>query len=224
LTNKKRLLLVVTNHGLINDEPRTGVWFPEFSEPYEVFKNGDVEMTVASPQGGPSPIDPRKFPSAEEIGKVRDALEAMNSTQPLGKFKAEDFDGIFMPGGHGPMFDLAVDPHLKALLADFSTAGKPIGAVCHGPASLLDVPLHEGGTLLKGKRVTGYTRGEDATDALFQFMPFALQDKMTEEGADFVAHEPRAVHVEVDGKLVTGQNPPSAVATAKAFLKVLQEG
>jgi putative intracellular protease/amidase len=218
---KKHLLMVVTSHSDIDGEPGTGVWFPEFSEPYSVFTKAGLEITVASPRGGPSPVDPRRYPSAEDIAGVRDALERMNATRPLARIRESDFDGIFMPGGHGPMFDLAVDPSFKALVRDFWLAKKPVGAVCHGPAALLNVTLDNGSTLLNGRRVTGFTNGEDALDALFKHMPFSLQERMMAEGAVFIEQPPRTAHTETDGMLVTGQNPASAVATADAFLAVL---
>ncbi|TPG16447.1 type 1 glutamine amidotransferase domain-containing protein [Sphingomonas koreensis] len=216
----KRILMVVTSHGDIAGEPTTGVWFSEFSEPFAVFRDAGLDVTVASPKGGPAPVDPRGYPSAGEIADVRDALERLNATRPLSAMNEAGFDGIFMPGGHGPMFDLATDATAKALIAAFWQAGKPVGAVCHGPAALLDVPL-EDGTLLAGRRVTGFTQGEDAADALFAHMPFSLQERMSAEGGNFVEQPPRSVHTETDGNLVTGQNPASALATARAFLAVL---
>ena len=119
------------------------------------------------------------------------------------------------------MFDLAVDPSFKALLRGFWRAGKPVGAVCHGPAAFLNVTLDDGSTLLKGRRVTGFTKGEDALDALFKHMPFSLQERMMAEGAVFIEKPPRTAHTETDGMLVTGQNPASAIVTAEGFLAVL---
>lgn len=216
-----KILMVVTSHGDIDGEPTTGVWFSEFFEPFEIFRKAGCDITVASPRGGPAPVDPRGCPKVEEIVAVRDALERLNATRTLAKMRAADFDGIFMPGGHGPMFDLATDPVLKHLIAAFWAAGKPVGAVCHGPASLLQVDLGDGSTLLHDKRVTGFTKGEDAQDALFAHMPFSLQERMESEGAEFIEGPPRAIHAEIDGLLVTGQNPASAEETARSFLSVL---
>lgn len=216
------ILMVVTSHGDIDDKPTTGVWFSEFSEPFELFREAGVEITVASPRGGPAPVDPRGYPTREEIAGVRDALERLNATERLGRMSADRFDAIFMPGGHGPMFDLAADPTVKQLIAAFWDAGKPVGAVCHGPASLLNVALGDGTTLLRGRRVTGFTKGEDALDALFHSMPFSLEEQMAAEGAIFISQPPRSIHVETDGRLVTGQNPASAKATAETFLAVVR--
>jgi putative intracellular protease/amidase len=198
------------------------VWFTEFSEPFQAFVDGGVEITVASPRGGPAPVDPRGYPKKDEIADVRDALARLNATRPLAAMRASDFDGIFMPGGHGPMFDLAGDPTTKALIAEFWEAGKAVAAVCHGPAALLDVRLSDGSTLLQGRRVTAFTHAEDEVDALFKFMPFSLEARMRAEGAVFVGEPPRAVHTQVAGRLVTGQNPASAEATASVFLSVLE--
>jgi putative intracellular protease/amidase len=216
-----KILMVVTSHGEIDGEPATGVWFSEFSEPFEAFRQAGCDITVASPRGGPAPVDPRGYPKAAEIVAVRDALERLNATRKLARMRAAEFDGIFMPGGHGPMFDLATDATLKGLIADFWAAGKPVGAVCHGPAGLLQVTLAGGSTLLHQRRVTGFTKGEDAQDALFAHMPFSLQERMEAEGAAFIEAPPGAIHAEIDGVLVTGQNPASAEETARAFLSVL---
>ena len=153
---------------------------------------------------------------------MRDALERLNATRPLSKIEPDDFDGIFFPGGHGPMFDLATDQRTKHLIAAFWAQGKPVGAVCHGPAALLGVRI-AGGTLLAGRKVTAFTHGEDAQDALFAHMPFSLQELMTKEGATFIEAAPKMIHTEIDGHLITGQNPASAASTAQAFLSVLRE-
>ena len=220
----KKILMVVTNHGDIEGKPATGIWFTEFSEPFEAFRKAGAAITVVSPKGGPAPIDPRSYPSQADIADVRDALLALNGTLRLSSVNPAGFDGVFFPGGHGPMFDLAVDPAIKKLIAAFWEAGKPVSAVCHGPAALLGVKLPDGSTLLHGRKVTSFTRGEDAADPLFSHMPFSLQERIEAEGANFVEQPPNANHVETDGRLVTGQNPASAKATATAFLDVLAKG
>lgn len=218
---EKSVLMVVTNHGDIDGVPTTGVWFSEFSEPFAALTIAGVRVTIASPRGGPAPVDPRGYPSRDDIAGVRDALAALNATIHLDALDPGLFDGIFIPGGHGPMFDLATHPVTKDHIRSAFEAHKPVAAVCHGPAALLDVRLSDGSTLLHGRRVTGFTRGEDAVDELFARMPFSLQDRMSREGATFVENPPHSVHVEIDGQLVTGQNPASATATAEAFLRVL---
>jgi putative intracellular protease/amidase len=217
----KSVLMVVTSHGDIEGRPTTGIWFSEFAEPFERMREAGVEITVASPRGGPSPVDPRGYPAKDEIVDARDALQQLNATLPLAAVKADDFDGIFIPGGHGPMFDLATDPAIKALIANFWVQDKAVASVCHGPAALLEVVLPGGRTLLSGRRVTGFTHDEDREDALFVHMPFSLQERMTWEGAEFIAGTAHQPHVERDGRLVTGQNPQSAVQVAEAFLDAL---
>lgn len=219
---RPRVLMVVTSHGDIEGVPATGIWFSEFSEPFAVFDAAGAAIAVASPRGGPAPVDPRGYPAKELIADVRDALEILNRTVKLSMVDPGDYDGVFFPGGHGPMFDLAGDATTKTLVAAFWSSGKPVGAVCHGPAALLDVRLSDGSTLLRGRAVTGFTKGEDAADPLFAHMPFSLQERMEREGARFVGQPPKSVHAETDGLLVTGQNPASAAATAQAFLAVLQ--
>jgi putative intracellular protease/amidase len=219
----KKILVVVTSHGDIDGVPTTGIWFSEFSEPFDLLRRSGASIIVASPRGGPAPVDPRGYPSRDKIAESRDALAALNATQHLSRMNAANFDAVFLPGGHGPMFDLATDLTTKRLIAAFWESGKPVGSVCHGPASLLGVALSDGTTLLKGRRVTAFTHGEDAKDALFAHMPFSLQDRMAQEGADFVAGPDHEPHVEVDGRLVTGQNPASATVTAEAFLNIVRQ-
>jgi putative intracellular protease/amidase len=213
-----KVLMVVTSAGEIGGRPTTGVWFSEFAEPYAVLVAAGAEITVASPRGGPAPVDPRGYPSKEDIASVRDALARLNATVRLEAVTSAGFDAVFFPGGHGPMFDLATDAATKALVASFWSEGKAVGAVCHGPAALLGVRLGDGSTLLRGRRVTGFTKAEDAADALFAHMPFSLQERMEAEGAHFLASPPQSAHAEVDGRLVTGQNPASATVTAERFL------
>lgn len=219
-----KILFVTTSHGDVGGLPTTGIWLSEFAEPYAHCVAQGVEVVVASPRGGPAPVDPRGYPATAVIAEYRDALERLNATLPLAGITHDGFDGIFMPGGHGPMFDLATHPALKALIAAFWSAGKPVGSVCHGPASLLEVVLPGGTTLLRGRRVTGFTREEDAQDPLFAHMPFSLQGRMEREGASFVAGPAHQPHVQVDGLLVTGQNPQSGLAAGRAFLQLVEAG
>jgi putative intracellular protease/amidase len=217
-----KILMAVTSAGEVGGRPTTGIWFSEFAEPFAVLVAAGAEITVASPRGGPAPVDPRGYPSKQEIASVRDALARLNATVRLETVTSAGFDALFFPGGHGPMFDLATDATTKALVASFWAEGKAVGAVCHGPAALLGVRLDDGSTLLRGRRVTGFTKAEDALDALFAHMPFSLQERMEAEGAEFLASPPGSAHAEVDGRLVTGQNPASALVTARQFLAVVE--
>jgi putative intracellular protease/amidase len=219
----RKLLVVVTSHGNIDGKPTTGIWFSEFAEPYDVFVEAGIDVTVASPRGGAAPIDPRGYPTIDAIAAAQPAMQRLNATLPLDGLTHEGFDALFFPGGHGPMFDLAGDARVKRLIGDFWQADKPVGAVCHGPAALLDVVLPGGMTLLHGRRVTGFSAAEDAQDALFAHMPFSLEARLRDEAADFSAGPAREPHVEIDGRLVTGQNPASATAVARAFVGVMEE-
>ncbi len=223
MPNGPKILMVVTSHGDIDEKPTTGIWFTEFSEPFATFIKSGATVTVASPKGGPAPVDPRGYPDKEQIASARDALAVLNATVHLSAVAATEFDAVFFPGGHGPMFDLATDQRAKALIREFWESGKPVAAVCHGPAALLDVTLSDGSRLLSGKTVTGFSKGEDAVDALFSHMPFSLEDRMIADGAHYIDQPPKSVHTETDGNLVTGQNPASAQATAEAFLYVLNQ-
>jgi len=220
----KKLLIVVTSHGNIEGKPTTGIWFSEFAEPYEVFVQAGIDVTVTSPRGGAAPIDPRGYPTAADIVAARPAMERLNATLPIDDLQHEPFDALFFPGGHGPMFDLADDRRVKKLVVAFWQAGKPVGAVCHGPAALLNVVLPGGVTLLHGRRATGFSAEEDASDALFAHMPFSLEARMRDEGAAYQAGLARKPHVVIDGRLVTGQNPASAIDVARAFVAVMEGG
>ncbi|MGH6835484.1 MAG: type 1 glutamine amidotransferase domain-containing protein [Candidatus Acidiferrales bacterium] len=207
---------------MLGGKPMTGTWFSEFSEPYTVFREAGLHITVASPKGGPAPIDPRSYPEPSEMTKARDALLGVNGTERLETLNAADFDAIFVPGGHGPMFDLTTDPSLKRLLREFQRANKLISAVCHGPAGLLNVVLDDGSYLLRGRRVTGFSNREEAANVLYKYIPFSLQEALKKQGARYVEREPDESHVEVDDLLLTGQNPYSATALAKRVVEVLR--
>lgn len=221
----RHILIVVTSHGDIEGKPKTGIWFSEFAEPMDIFERAGFTFTVASPRGGPAPVDPRGYPSKETISDGRNALAVLNATEHLENLDVAAFDGVFFPGGHGPMFDLATDLTVKKLIADFWQADKPVGAVCHGPAALLDVRLPDGETLLTGRKATGFSPGEDAKDTLFSHMPFSLSERMKAENCQYVAGPDQQPHVQRDGNLITGQNPASAKITAEAFVeRVVERG
>jgi putative intracellular protease/amidase len=219
-----RVLLVVTSSGMIQGKPMTGVWLNEFAEPFVALAAAGCEITVASPNGGPAPVDPRSYPTAAAIADQRDSLASLNTTMRLADLDADDFDGVFVVGGHGPMFDLATDPATKRLLVAFHVARKPIAAVCHGVAALLGVDLGGGRQLLTGRRVTGFSEAEDRRDPLFQHMPFSLAAALRQVGADYRATAAGEAWVEVDALLVTGQNPASALPAARAFLPLVAAG
>lgn len=216
----KSVLIVLTSHAKLTDEVPTGMWLSEFAEPYEVFLAEGLRVTVASIRGGEAPIDPRSL-NEETAAKWAKAIDAAKQTASVEDMNADDFDGIFIPGGHGTMFDLPDNRTLQALIARFAESGKAVGAVCHGPAALVNVRLSDGTHLVKGKKVTAFTNEEERATGLDRHMPFLLEDKLREAGAEFIAWPKWSDHIETDGKLVTGQNPQSGISIARELVKLL---
>jgi len=222
-----KILMVLTSHDQLGDTGRkTGFWLEEFAAPYFVFRDAGVQLTLASPKGGQPPIDPKsdvpenQTPAMERFKKDTAAQKALSQTVKLAEVKAEDFDTIFYVGGHGPMWDLAESPVSIALLESFYNSGKPLALVCHSPGVLRHV-TYKGAPLVKGKRVTGFTNGEEAAVQLTKVVPFLVEDELTRLGAHFEKKpdwEPFSI---VDGRLVTGQNPASSTSAAEALLNLL---
>jgi putative intracellular protease/amidase len=186
-------------------------------------------MTIASPKGGEAPLDPGSIEmfKSDDIATSFLSKEALwQSTPKLSEFvgKADDFDAVFVPGGHGPMWDLAVDPTSQKLIAEFATKGKVVSAVCHGPAALINVVLPDGKHLLEGKRVTGFSNKEEEQVGLAKVVPYSLEDELKKHAAAYeAAPEPWAPKIVVDGKLITGQNPASSKGVGEAILKAIRE-
>jgi putative intracellular protease/amidase/sugar lactone lactonase YvrE len=218
-----KVLIVTTSHDRFegaNPHP-TGVWLEEFALPYlELWQHG-VEITIASPKGGAMPIDPRSLPTPEQERAWQSAIAASQQTVKLAEVKSTEFDAIFLPGGHGPMFDLPDNPELQQLLREFQADGKIIAAVCHGPAGLVGVTLADGTPLVKDRVLTSYTNSEETAAKLDKEVPFSLEGRLRELGAIFIAHEHKADHIECDGKLITGQNPNSSASIARALVNAL---
>ncbi len=222
-----KILMVLTSHDVLGHTGRkTGFWLEEFAAPYFVFKDAGVDVTLASPKGGQPPIDPKsdlaenQTPAMARFKKDAAAQKALANTVRLVDVKAEDYDTVFYPGGHGPMWDLAEDPASIALLESFYNSGKPIALVCHAPGVLRHVKC-KGVPLVKGKHVTGFTNGEEEEVKLTHVVPFLVEDELLRLGAVFekVANwQPFAI---TDGHLVTGQNPASSTVGAQALLKVM---
>jgi putative intracellular protease/amidase len=220
-----KVLIVTTSHDHFqgaNPHP-TGVWMEEFALPYlELLKNG-VEMTIASPKGGAMPVDPRSLPTPEQEKAWQDAIEASKQTVKLSEVKSTEFNAIFLPGGHGPMFDLPDNSALQQLLREFQEDGKIIAAVCHGPAGLVGATLADGTPLVKGKILTSYTYSEEVAAKLDKEVPFILEQRLRELGAYFIPRENKADHVERDGNLITGQNPNSSTSIAQALVTAIKK-
>ena len=215
-----KILMVVTNHDRIDDEHPTGLWLDEYAIPRRVFRDAGFEIVTASPKGGKAPVDPR---STEE-GKIdREALaELENTTMLLEAGDAGGYDAIFIPGGHGTMFDLAESQALKTLLSEFDAQDKIVGAVCHGPAAFVDaIRAGESRTLVEGRRITAFTDSEERAVKLDKLMPFLLASKLREQGATVIENSDWSDHVEIDGTWITGQNPQSSDSAARAVVSAL---
>ncbi|TFZ04421.1 type 1 glutamine amidotransferase domain-containing protein [Ramlibacter rhizophilus] len=225
-----KILLVLTSHGQLGNTGKpTGFWLEELAAPYYVFKDAGAELVLASPKGGQPPLDPKSDePDAQteatrRFRADRDAMQALASTKPLASVKADEFDAVFYPGGHGPLWDLAESQDSRALIESTLAAGKPVAAVCHAPGVLRHVRAPDGTPLVKGKRVTGFTNSEEAAVGLTQVVPFLVEDMLKANGGQYSKGADWQSHVVTDGLLVTGQNPASSAEGAKALLQALQE-
>jgi len=217
-----RALIVATSCNRLPSGHPTGLWAEEYAVPYLALTQAGVTVVVASPKGGAVPIDEKSKPGDSEAREWSPALAALQATVPLASVQNEDFDLIFLPGGHGPLVDLAQDATLQDMLSRQDAAGRLIAAVCHGPAGLLSVQRRDGSPLLQGRRVTGFTNTEERLAGLHDKVPFLLEDAMKAKGGDFhSALLPMLSHIERDGNLLTGQNPKSSEAIGKAMVDAL---
>lgn len=221
--------MILTSHEeLENTDTKTGLWIGEFTDPYYEFIDKGYDVTLASPKGGRPPIDPMSALTENITGSNRrfqddeTAKNALNTTHRLEEISAADYDAVFYPGGHGPIFDLASNELSGKLILDFLESGKPVAAVCHGPAALLKAAEIDP-SILKGKRVTGFSNTEEKLALRANNIPYQLEDRLKELCGNYhTALLPFASHVETDGLLITGQNPLSAGPTAEALIKHLK--
>jgi putative intracellular protease/amidase len=223
-----KILMVLTSHDQLgNTGKKTGFWLEEFAAPYYVFKDAGVQITLASPKGGQPPIDPKSDDPGAQTDATRrfqadaEARRELASTRTLDQVDVGDFDAVFYPGGHGPLWDLAEDKRSIALIEAFDRAGKPVGAVCHAPGVLRHVKGADGQPLVKGRNVTGFTNSEEEAVQLTNVVPFLVEDMLKQHGANFSRTDDWGSYAITDGKLVTGQNPASSEAAAHALLKLL---
>lgn len=215
----KKILMVVTNHTQITYDHKTGLWLEEFAVPYLVFKEKGYDVTVTSIKGGEVALDPNSI--NERKPEWKEAEAELKNTEKLTKEHAEGYDAVFLPGGHGTMFDFPNSEVLQYVLQQFAEEGKVIGAVCHGPSGLVNVTYKDGTPIVKGKKVTSFTDSEEKEMQLDQHMPFLLESKLREKGADFEVSPNRTDHSIRDGNLVTGQNPQSSKSTAEKVVEAL---
>ncbi|MDR7069749.1 putative intracellular protease/amidase [Pseudoxanthomonas japonensis] len=224
-----KILMVLTSHDRLGDTGhKTGFWLEEFAAPYYVFKDAGADLVLASPKGGQPPLDPKSdAPDAQTAATVRfnedaEALATLATTQRLKDVVDSDFDAVFYPGGHGPLWDLAEDADSIRLVEQTLSAGKPVAAVCHGPAVFRHTRGALGEPLVKDKRVTGFSNEEEAAVGLSEVVPFSLEDELRKNGARYERGAVWQSYVVTDGRLVTGQNPASSEAVAEDVLRLLR--
>jgi len=224
----KKILMVITSHDQLGDtDKKTGFWLEEFAAPYYVFKDAGAAITLASPQGGQPPLDPKSDdPQAQSEAtrrfKTDPAAQAvLASTRKLADLAARDFDAVFYPGGHGPLWDLAEDKASIALIEAMLTTGKPVAAVCHAPAVLRHAKDGSGNSVLRNKSVTSFTNTEEEAVGLTDIVPFLVENMLKENGGHYSKLADWQPYVVADGLLITGQNPASSAPAATALLDKL---
>ncbi|MGH8717397.1 MAG: type 1 glutamine amidotransferase domain-containing protein [Burkholderiales bacterium] len=224
-----KILMVLTSHDQLGDTgKKTGFWLEEFAAPYYVFKDAGAGITLASPKGGQPPLDPKsdepdsQTEATKRFKKDTDAQSALANTMKLSDVSAKDFDAVFYPGGHGPLWDLSKDRNSIALIETMYADGKPVALVCHAPGALRRTKAPDGPPLVQGKSVTGFTNTEEAAVGLTKVVPFLVEDSLKQNGGKYSKAEDWKPHVVNDDNLITGQNPASSEAAAKAVLEQLR--
>jgi len=224
-----KVLVILTSHDILgNTGEKTGFWLEELAAPYYVFKDAGAELTLASPLGGQPPLDPKSnLPDFQTDDTRRFENDAQANAQlaatlKLSDVKVEDFDAIFYPGGHGPLWDLASDTHSIAAIEQTLKLGRPVAAVCHAPGVFRNVKKANGEPLVKGLRTTGFSNSEEEAVQLTDVVPFLVEDMLKQNGSDYSKGADWGEYVVTDGLLITGQNPGSSAATAQALLKALK--
>jgi putative intracellular protease/amidase len=223
-----KILMLLTSHDQLgNSGQKTGFWLEEFASPYYVFKDAGAELTLASPAGGQPPQDPKSdAPDHQTAATIRfkadpESQALLANTWKISDISAEGYDAVFYPGGHGPLWDLVEDRTSIALIETMHAAGKPVAAVCHAPAVLINAYNPDGTPLVNGKSVTGFSNSEEAAVELTEIVPFLLEDALKDRGANYSKAADWQPYALTDGNLVTGQNPASSELAAKAVLKML---
>ncbi|WP_421681156.1 type 1 glutamine amidotransferase domain-containing protein [Stenotrophomonas bentonitica] len=223
-----KVLIVLTSHDeLGNTGKKTGFWLEELAAPYYTFKDAGAEIVLASPKGGQPPLDPKsnepdfKTDATRRFEADADANAQLADTVRLDSVSQADFDTVFYPGGHGPLWDLPEDRHSVALIEAFIAAGKPVALVCHAPGVLRDVKTAEGTPLVQGRKVTGFTNTEEAGVGLTEVVPFLVEDMLKAAGGHYSKGPDWGSCVVTDGLLITGQNPASSAETAAVLLRTV---
>ncbi|GGY41240.1 type 1 glutamine amidotransferase domain-containing protein [Parvularcula lutaonensis] len=224
----KKVLMVLTSHDKLGDTgEKTGFWLEEFAAPYYVLKDAGVEVTLASPKGGQPPLDPKSDSEDAQTDATRrfksdeEAQKRLTNTVKLSEVSADDFDAVFYPGGHGPLWDLHNDEKSIELIETFWESGKPVAAVCHAPTVLLNAKDKDGAPLVRNRKVTGFSNSEEEAVGLSDVVPHLVEDALKEKGGLYAKAGDFEPFVLEDGHLITGQNPASSEPAAKALLKQL---
>ncbi len=225
-----KVLFVVTSHDeLGNTGKKTGFWIEEFAAPYYSLKDAGFDIVVATPKGGQAPIDPKsedpdaQTPATKRYYEDKEVQDIIANTQKLSEQKAEDFDAVFYPGGHGPLWDLANDEDSQSLILDFYNSKKPVAAVCHAPGVFKNIRLENGEPFVKGKKVTGFSNTEEEAVQLTDVVPFLVEDELKNAGGEYSKTDDWGVHVVEDGLLITGQNPASSESAAEKLMAALKK-
>ena len=225
------ILMVLTSHDQLgNTGKKTGFWLEEFAAPYYVFKDAGADITVVSPKGGQPPLDPKSDAADAQTDATRRFKEdsaaqaVLAHTGKLSSVSGKKFDALFYPGGHGPLWDLAEDADSIKLIETMAAAGKTVSAVCHAPGVFRHTKAADGSPLVKGKKVTGFTNTEEAAVELTKIVPFLVEDMLVKNGGVYSKGADWQSYVVTDGKLITGQNPASSAAAAKAVVNQLKSG
>jgi len=223
-----KVLIVLTSHDELGDTgEKTGFWLEEFASPYYHLKDAGAQVTLASPRGGQPPLDPKsqepdfQTDATRRFDNDQAAQNELANTAKLAELKVEDFDAVFYPGGHGPLWDLHNDSDSIALIEGFIAAGKPVATVCHAPAVLLKAKDQNGDPLVKDKKVTGFSNSEEAAVELTDVVPYLLEDQLVAMGGLYQKVEDWNPLAVVDGLIITGQNPASSAVVAEALIKAL---
>jgi putative intracellular protease/amidase len=225
-----KILIILTSHNQLgNTGHKTGFWLEEFATPFYIFKDANADVTLASPDGGQPPLDPKsdepdfQTEATERFKGDSDAQTALANTVKLSDVSPDDYDAVFYAGGHGPLWDLAEDRNSIALIESMYASGKPVAAVCHAPAVLRHAKAPDGTSLIKGKSVTGFSNTEEDAVQLSEVVPFLLEDELKAKGADYSKTDDWHPYAIIDGNLITGQNPASSDPVAKAVLKGIKQ-
>ena len=225
-----KILIVLTSHSRLgNTDKKTGFWIEEFAAPYYVLADAGAEITIASPLGGQPPVDPMSEDLDAQTAATKrfyaddSLIDKIAHTLILSKVKETDYDAVFYPGGHGPLWDLSNDKNSIQLIEDFYNQHKPIAFVCHAPAALINVKIKDGEPLVKGKRVTGFSNTEELAVGLTKIVPFLLEDELKKLGALYSKGSDWSDFTIQDGLLITGQNPTSSATVAQLLLKLLNK-